>query len=36
MKEIEVLGSGCTKCVKTAQLIETVASDCGIAVSDFR
>ena len=32
MKEIEVLGSGCAKCIKTAQLIEAVASECGIAV----
>ncbi len=32
MKEIEVLGSGCAKCVKTAELIQTVANDCGILV----
>jgi small redox-active disulfide protein 2 len=32
MKEIEVLGSGCAKCVKTAELIQTVASECGISV----
>lgn len=33
MKEIEVLGSGCAKCVKTAELIEAVANDCGIEVN---
>lgn len=32
MKEIEVLGSGCAKCVKTAELIQTVANECGIPV----
>jgi predicted thioredoxin/glutaredoxin len=32
MKEIEVLGSGCAKCVKTAELIQMVADDCGIQV----
>jgi predicted thioredoxin/glutaredoxin len=32
LKEIEVLGSGCAKCVKTAELIQTVANDCGIPV----
>lgn len=32
MKEIEVLGSGCAKCVKTAKLIQTVADDFGISV----
>lgn len=32
MKEIEVLGSGCAKCVKTAELIQTVANECGISV----
>ena len=33
MKEIEVLGSGCAKCVKTAELIQAVASECGVAVN---
>ena len=33
MKEIEVLGSGCTKCVKTAELIQSVANDCGVQVN---
>lgn len=32
MIEIKVLGAGCSKCVKTAALIESVASSCGIAV----
>lgn len=32
MKKIEVLGSGCAKCVKAAELIRAVASDCGIQV----
>ncbi len=32
MKEIEVLGSGCTKCIKTAELIETVAKNTGVDV----
>lgn len=32
VKEIEVLGSGCAKCAKTAELIQTVANDCGVQV----
>jgi small redox-active disulfide protein 2 len=32
MKQIEVLGSGCAKCVKTAEVIQKVADDCGISV----
>jgi predicted thioredoxin/glutaredoxin len=32
MKEIEVLGSGCKKCIKAAELIQTVADDCGVSV----
>lgn len=32
MKEIEVLGSGCAKCLKTAELIQSVANDCGIQI----
>ena len=32
MKEIEVLGSGCAKCIKTAELIQMVANDCGVQV----
>jgi predicted thioredoxin/glutaredoxin len=32
VKEIEVLGSGYAKCVKTAELIQTVAIDCGVEV----
>jgi small redox-active disulfide protein 2 len=33
MKEIKVLGSGCAKCVKTAELIQTVADENHIDVS---
>ena len=33
MKEIMVLGSGCAKCVKTAELIQKVADDCGVSVT---
>ena len=33
MKEIKVLGSGCAKCIKTAELIQSVANDCGISVN---
>lgn len=33
MKEIKVLGSGCAKCIKTVELIQSVAKDCGITVS---
>jgi len=33
MKEVEVLGSGCTKCVKTAELIQSVADECGVEVN---
>jgi small redox-active disulfide protein 2 len=33
MKQIKVLGSGCAKCVKTAELIESVASEAGVSVS---
>lgn len=32
MKEIKVLGSGCSKCIKTADLIQLIADDCGISV----
>ncbi len=33
MKDIKVLGSGCAKCVKTAELIEKIAAECAVAVS---
>jgi small redox-active disulfide protein 2 len=33
VKEIKVLGSGCSKCVKTAEVIKRVADECGIAVN---
>lgn len=33
MKNIKVLGSGCTKCRKTAELIEKLASEQGIEAS---
>ncbi len=32
MKEIKVLGSGCTRCVKTADLIQRVAAECDIPI----
>jgi len=33
MKKIIVLGSGCSKCTKTAEIIETMAKELGIVVS---
>ena len=30
MKNVIVLGSGCTKCVKTAESIQKIAADLGI------
>ncbi|WP_417225398.1 thioredoxin family protein [Amphritea sp.] len=33
MKNIKVLGSGCAKCTKTAELIEQRATELGVAVS---
>ena len=33
MKNIEVLGSGCKKCVKTAELIQTIAEEAGAQVN---
>ena len=32
MKEIKVLGSGCSKCVTTAKLIEEVAQEKGVEI----
>ena len=32
MKQIIVLGSGCTKCTKTVEFIQSVAAECGIPV----
>lgn len=32
MKQIKVLGSGCSKCIKTAEIITTVAAQAGVAV----
>ena len=32
MKEIIVLGSGCAKCIKAAEFIQSVAIECGIPV----
>ena len=32
MKEIIVLGSGCTKCIKTAELIQSVADECSVPI----
>ncbi len=33
MKNIIVLGSGCTKCKKTAEVIESIASELNVPVS---
>jgi small redox-active disulfide protein 2 len=33
MKEIKVLGSGCAKCVKTAELIQKIADENNISVN---
>ena len=33
MKTIKVLGSGCTKCSKTAELIEKLAAEQGVDVT---
>lgn len=33
MKQIRVLGSGCTKCTKTAELIEKIALELGVKVN---
>lgn len=33
MKTIKVLGSGCTKCSKTAELIEKLATELGVDVT---
>ncbi len=33
MKEIKVLGSGCAKCVKTAEMISSVANEFDIRVN---
>lgn len=32
MKQVKVLGSGCSKCRKTAEVIEKVASEQGIEI----
>lgn len=33
MKQVKVLGSGCTKCQKTAELIERIAAEQGVEVN---
>ena len=33
MKQIKVLGSGCTKCTKTAELIDKLAQESGVHVN---
>ena len=33
MKNIIVLGSGCAKCIKTAELIESIANKLNVSVS---
>ena len=32
MKDIKVLGSGCAKCTKTAELIQTIATEKGVDI----
>jgi len=32
MKQIKVLGSGCSKCIKTAEIIARVAAEKGVEV----
>ncbi|WP_299177219.1 thioredoxin family protein [uncultured Neptuniibacter sp.] len=32
MKQIIVLGSGCAKCIKTAEVIEKISSELGVDV----
>ncbi|MBD5769469.1 thioredoxin family protein [Marinomonas colpomeniae] len=36
MKIIKVLGSGCAKCIKTAELIEKIANEQGVSVSVYK
>ncbi len=33
MREIKVLGSGCTKCTKTAESISRIAAELGVEVN---
>ncbi|WP_339719379.1 thioredoxin family protein [Marinomonas primoryensis] len=33
MKEVKVLGSGCNKCIKTAELIKNIAADNEVPVN---
>ncbi|ETI61962.1 thioredoxin family protein [Marinomonas profundimaris] len=33
MKQVKVLGSGCNKCVKTAELIKTIAAENEVPVN---
>jgi thiol-disulfide isomerase/thioredoxin len=33
VKEIKVLGSGCAKCIKTAELIQSVATERNVPVN---
>lgn len=33
MKQVKVLGSGCKKCTRTVEIIQTVASECGVDVN---
>jgi glutaredoxin len=33
MKEIKVLGTGCTKCLKTVELIEKIAAEFNVDVN---
>lgn len=33
MKNIKVLGSGCSKCIKTAESIQSIADELGVEIS---
>ena len=33
MKQIQILGTGCAKCVKTAELIQLIANECDVSVN---
>lgn len=33
MKQIKVLGSGCSKCIKTAEIIQTIAAELQVDVN---
>jgi small redox-active disulfide protein 2 len=33
MKDIKILGTGCTKCIKTAEVISTIAKELNIDIN---